>query len=105
MSKELKKLLAECKAKTERDFEGSDSFRLHYKAAQDLISSAYNAGKAEVRAEILAIKCSLGNKHDWEVTSMGDYDDSYRCKKCGKENTEEADAMASTRNPVYGCVY
>ena len=46
MSETLKQLLNECRRSTQTDFEGSDSFRLHYKTAQDLVRRAYEAGKA-----------------------------------------------------------
>ena len=40
----LTQLLKKCRESTQQDFEGSDTYRLHYRTAQRLIREAYKLG-------------------------------------------------------------
>lgn len=42
------------------------------------------------------------SKHDWKCVSPGEYDTTYRCKRCGKEWMESADNPDSVC-PKFGC--
>jgi hypothetical protein len=46
---ELQQLLNICRNSTGTDFEGSDTYRLHYKKADELIKKAYDLGKKHAR--------------------------------------------------------
>ena len=41
------------------------------------------------------------DKQEWNCTSVGMYDDTYKCNKCGEVDSESADD--GYRKPVYGC--
>lgn len=42
----LEQILIDCAQSTERDVEGDNTYRLHYKKAMKLISEAYHSGVA-----------------------------------------------------------
>ncbi len=42
------------------------------------------------------------DKHDWEAVSVGEYDTTYQCRRCGKLHMESADNPLTER-PNLGC--
>ena len=69
MSKGLEKLLIKCENSTNSDFEGSDTYRLHYKKAQKLIKEAYKLGQQQRIAD-LEQKLAEAYKQGWIEASQ-----------------------------------